>query len=303
MNIIQHLGQFHIYKITKSLYKRLKKKGIMNNHYLLVYNYVNNDNNIHVEEYAYEPLIYSNMCGFLITDKDIKFTDSDLDNIDNSNYNIPPFEKKDGIVDLNLIQSEYLGNYFEKGDDIVIKLCPVYDTYPNFIKSYIKKYNYENFKIAIKDKDFAKKIYNKYKEINESSPKNFEELFEYIKYNNPYDIFLVGKMNDDSFKHEFNYLHVNIYYEIRHENEIDIAYEIESRFYVKQKDILTVDIHNNVNDIVTKIENEFKRLGITDYVVTYLEPPNKNNFQMKKISLKYADLNKCNIEYDALDYY
>ena len=50
----------------------------MNKHYLLVYNYINNDNNIHVEEYGYEPLIYKNMCGFLITDKDIKFTDSDL---------------------------------------------------------------------------------------------------------------------------------------------------------------------------------------------------------------------------------
>ena len=54
----------------------------MNNHYLLVYNYTNDDNNIHVEEYGYEPLIYKNMCGFLITDKDIKFTDSDLNNIE-----------------------------------------------------------------------------------------------------------------------------------------------------------------------------------------------------------------------------
>ena len=48
---------------------------------------------------------------------------------------------------------------------------------------------------------------------------------------------------------------------------------------------------------------ECKKLGITDYVVTYLEPPNKNKFQMKKITLSYADFIKCNIEYDALDYY
>lgn len=300
MNIIQHLGQFHICQITKTLYKRLKNKGIMNKHYLLVYNYINNDNNIHVEEYGYEPLIYKNMCGFLITDMEIKFTQLDYDNIERNYYNIPysgrDFSKK-------IIQSKYLGNYFEKGDDIIIKLCPTYNTYPNYVKSYIKKYTYENFKNDIKDKDFVKKMYNKYKEINESSPKNFEELFEYIKYNNPYELFFTKEINDDSFKHEFDDLDVNIYYEIRHENEVDIAYEIESHFFDKNKDLLVFGIFNNVNDIVTKIENECKRLGITDYVVTYLEPPNKNKFQMKKITLSYADFIKCNIEYDALDYY
>lgn len=297
MNIIQHLGQFHICQITKTLYQRLKKKGIMNNHYLLVYNYINNDNNIYVEEYGYEPLIYKNMCGFLITDKDIKFTDSDLNNIENRDYEYPEFRYT------SIVQSKYLGNYFEKGDDIVIKLSTVYETYPNFVKSYIKKYTYENFKIAIKDKNFVEKIYNRYIEINENSPKNFEELIEYIKYSNPYELFFTKEINDDSFKHEFNYSDVNIYYEIRHKDEVNIAYEIESRFLEKCKDILTLAIYNNVNDIVTKIENEFKRLGITDYKVIYLEPENKNKIQMKKIMSTYANFNKCNIECDALDYY
>lgn len=297
MNILNHLRQFHLCQITKTLYQRLKKKGIMNNHYLLVYNYINNDNNIYVEEYGYEPLIYKNMCGFLITDKDIKFTDSELNNIENRDFEYPH------VGDVNVIQSNYLGNYFEKGDDIVIKLSPIYGAYPNFIKSYIKKYSYENFKNAIKDKDFVKKIFDKYKEINESSPKNFEELIEYIKYNNPYEVFFIPEINDESFKHEFNYLEIMIFYDIRHKDEIDIAYEIESKFIEKKKDLLTFAIHNNVNDIVTKIENEFKRLGITDYEVICLEPPNKNKFQMKKIISTYANFDKCNIEYDALDYY
>ena len=82
-----------------------------------------------------------------------------------------------------------------------------------------------------------------------------------------------------------------IFYDIRHKDEINIAYEIESHFIEKNKDYLTFAIHNNVNDIVTKIENEFKRLDITDYKVIYLEPENKNKIQIHiHIALKIKNL-------------
>ena len=298
MNFVYQRGQFHFCKITKQLYQRLKSKGIMNNHYLLIYNYVNSDNNIHVEEYGYEPTIESNICGFLISDKDIKYKPEELDKIVNAEYTTPP-----ETFNHNLINSTYLGNYFEKGDDIVIKLTTTYFTYPNFVKSYIKKYSYENFKYAIKDKHFVDKLFDKFKEINENSPKNFEELIEYIKYNNPYETYFIKEISEDSFNHEFNYLDVAIYYDIRHEDEVNIAHEIETQFLGKDSEKAILYIYNNVNDIVTKIENECKRLGITDYFIKYLEPKNNNNYQMKYIAISYANLQKCNIEYDALDYY
>lgn len=293
------IGQFHIHKISKTWYNRLKKKGIMNNHYLLVYNFVNDDNNIHVEEYTSEPVIDGNMKGFLISDNDIEYSQNYIYSLNkNKEDEYPSGGYNYGTI---VVENKYLGNYFEKDDDIVMKFSPRFETYPNFIRSYIKKFSYENFKYLIKDINFANNCIEKYKEINTKSPKNIEELIEYIKYNNPYEVFLKREINDVSFSHEFNYEDINIFYDIRHIEEINIGYEIETRFL--ERDNITLTIYNNVNDIVTKIEKECQRLGITDYNIIHLEPPEKNKIQIKKIMIRYKDFIKCNIECDALDYY
>lgn len=298
MECLYHIGQFHIYKISKSWFNRLKKKGIMNNHYLLVYSYVNEDNDIHVEEYTTEPIIFNNMRGFLISDNDITYSQTNL-------YRLY-LKRQEEFVDIKeddymLARLKYLGNYFEKGDDIVLKFTPKYETSPNFIRSYIKKYSYEQFKYLIKDINFVNNCYEKFKEVNTKSPKNIEELIEYIKYNNPYEIFTIKIINEKSFHHEFDYNDMYVYYDIRHKNEIDIAHDIETLFINTNGAIVT--IYNNVNDVVTKIEKECGRLNIKDYSIIYLEPNVKDKIQIKKITMNYKDLLKCNIEYNAFDYY
>lgn len=270
----------------------------MNNHYLLVYSYVNEDNDIHVEEYTTEPIIFNNMRGFLISDNDITYSQTNL-------YRLY-LKRQEEFVDIKeddymLARLKYLGNYFEKGDDIVLKFTPKYETSPNFIRSYIKKYSYEQFKYLIKDINFVNNCYEKFKEVNTKSPKNIEELIEYIKYNNPYEIFTIKIINEKSFHHEFDYNDMYVYYDIRHKNEIDIAHDIETLFINTNGAIVT--IYNNVNDVVTKIEKECGRLNIKDYSIIYLEPNVKDKIQIKKITMNYKDLLKCNIEYNAFDYY
>ena len=70
----------------------------------------------------------------------------------------------------------------------------------------------------------------------------------------------------------------------------------------------TIIIKGNINIYTPYDSFEHKTtdnmlLNNINFIKDNYKQNNKNNFQMKKISLKYADLNKCNIEYDALDYY
>ena len=69
---------------------------------------------------------------------------------EDDDYSFSQFNKDEdlgGEFQLYGVSPEDLGleDDYGLGDDIIIKLCPTYNTYPNYVKSYIKKYLHKIF--------------------------------------------------------------------------------------------------------------------------------------------------------------